>query len=232
MWNWVKRLLDGGSKRPPSYAGKSYVLREGRSVEADAAFMAWTDGDLNRMLEALSVPTNPIDRHFLLMGIVNETYRRRQDEEMAARCAEVSELHLREFAQIAPGLRRDMGGSLPRVTTFQHFATLLTERGEFDRAVAVCEQAIEFGLNDNTKSGFEGRIARIRKKQVKVSSVEESQLPQRGSGSDVSYKQLPAPFAEAHFDEHGSRCEPRRKSLETDVRPEGSGMFDGDQAGA
>ena len=123
------------------------------------------------MLAALTVPTNLIDRHFLLMGIVNETYRQRQDPTLAAKCAEVSELHLEEFSRIAPALRREMGGVLPRVTTFQHYATLLADEGAFDQAIAVCKLAIEYDLRDNTKSGFLGRIERIRKKQTKATGV-------------------------------------------------------------
>lgn len=33
-----------------------------------------------------------------------------------------------------------MGGELPRVTTFQQYATLLTKRGEYKRAIEVCEE--------------------------------------------------------------------------------------------
>ncbi len=45
-------------------------------------------------------------------------------------------------------------------------ATLLTEWGDFDRSVWVCELALYFGLDDGTKAGFPGRIERIRKKQA------------------------------------------------------------------
>lgn len=76
-------------------------------------------------------------------------------------------MHVTEFPEIAPALKRDMGGVLPRVSTFQHLATVLTETGEFAGAIRVRELAIEYGLQDNTKSGFEGRIERIKKKWAK-----------------------------------------------------------------
>jgi hypothetical protein len=112
------------------------------------------------MLRALSVPTHPIDRHHLLQQIVKATYKSRRDPAMAQKCREIAELHLTEFPRIAPALKRDIG-FLPRVLTFQHYATLLTEAGEFDRAVEVCETAMEYGLGDRTKGGFPARIARI-----------------------------------------------------------------------
>jgi hypothetical protein len=109
--------------------------------------------------------TNPIDGHHLLLGIVTETYRRRSDPAMASECARVSEMHLAEFVTLEPALKADFEGTLPRVPTFQHYATLLTEQGDFERAIWVCELAKYYGLQDGTKAGFDGRIARIRKKR-------------------------------------------------------------------
>lgn len=145
--------------------GESYTIRGGKSVRTDAVFDAWVSGDLKVMLRALPLKTNLVDRHFLLQGIVGETYRLRADSKMATECARVAEIHLAEFQQIAPVLKAEFDGELPRVSTFQHYATLLTDTGDFDRAVWVCELAKCYGLSDGTKSGFDGRIARIRKRQ-------------------------------------------------------------------
>ena len=133
-------------------------------MPADEAFFAWTSGDLDRMLAALSVKTNPIDRHFLLMGIVGAAYKKRRDPAARRTCLDVGRLHLKEFADIAPSLQQEMGGQLPRVTTFAYLATVLAEDGSFDDAIKVCEAAIGHGLHDGTVSGFAGRIERIRKK--------------------------------------------------------------------
>lgn len=144
--------------------GESRMLRFGRFIPTDEVRDAWVSGDLERMLRAVKLQTNLVDRHFLLSGIVKEAYKRRAEPEMAALCAQYSELHLAEFQAIGPALKADMG-VLPRVPTFQHYATLLTEQGDFERAVWVCELAKYYGLADGTKAGFDGRIARIRKKQ-------------------------------------------------------------------
>ncbi len=55
-----------------------YILRQGKATKTDAVFKAWTSGNLKKMLNVLNVKTNPIDRHYLLQGIVNETYKLRQ----------------------------------------------------------------------------------------------------------------------------------------------------------
>lgn len=143
---------------------KTYVTRQGQSMEADDVFHAWTSGSLGKMVDALESKSNLIDRHFLLMGIVDQTYKNRSDTENAALLQKVAEMHLSEFPTIKPALEKEMDGILPRVTTFQKYATFLTEKGEYEKAIEVCEQAIAHGLHDGTKSGFEGRIERIKKK--------------------------------------------------------------------
>jgi len=141
----------------------SYVLREGKNIKADEAFFAWTSGDLDRMVSALAVRTNPVDRHFLLMGIVAATYRKRNDPLARRTCIDVGRMHVAEFPAIAPALRADMGGVLPRVATFAHLATVLAEDGAVAEAIAVCETAILHGLHDGTKADYSGRIERMRK---------------------------------------------------------------------
>jgi hypothetical protein len=138
------------------------VERMGRFIDADEAFEAWTSGDLRRMLAARSVPTNPIDRHFLLQGIVKETYRLRSDPEMRRVCIETGRTHLAEFPRIGPTLRVDMGGTLPRVPSFAWLATALAEAGQIKEAIDVCETAARLGLQDGTKGGYTGRAAKLR----------------------------------------------------------------------
>jgi len=65
--------------------------------------------------------------NILLQTIVEITYKRRKEPEMRRIYREIAEKHISEFAALAPALKQDMGGNLPRVSTFQHFATLLTD---------------------------------------------------------------------------------------------------------
>jgi len=139
----------------------------GQAVKADEAFEASSSRDLNRMLKAVSTDTNPIDRHFLLQTIVDETYKKRKDQEMRRICKEIGEKHLSEFPSIAQPLKKEFENIFPRVTTFQHLATVYSEDGNYDRAIDICKIALSYDLHDNTQSGFEGRIERIRKKKVK-----------------------------------------------------------------
>ena len=144
---------------------QGFTERCGKMVPVDEVFSAWTSGDLPRMLKAMDLNTNPIDRHFLLLIIVTETYRLRADPEMAELCIRVAQAHLAEFPQLLPFLNQEFRDLLPQVPTFQHYATVLVERGRFSEAIQVCEAAIGFGLQDGTKGGYGGRIERIKKQQ-------------------------------------------------------------------
>jgi hypothetical protein len=165
MWESLKSLFGFGSANEhPASRGQAWTQRQGEFVPVDEAFEAWTSFDLPRMLAAVDTKTNQVDRHFLLMNIVGETYRLRADPAMAQKCAEVAQIHVDEFPAIRPALKREFGGTLPRVSTFQQYATLLTERGDFDAAIHICKVAQAFGLDDGTKGGYAGRIERIKNK--------------------------------------------------------------------
>jgi hypothetical protein len=158
--NWLTSLF-GSNKKSSKQEPTTFVTRLGKSLPIDDAFRAWTSGNLEEMLKAANTQTNPIDRHALLQSIVTESYKLRKDEKYRKICTEFSEKHLQEFPSLAPALKEDMGGTLPRISTFQYYATLLTENGDFEKAIDVCKKAITFGLKDGTQSGYEGRMKRI-----------------------------------------------------------------------
>lgn len=143
----------------------TFISRLGKNVPADEVFFAWSSGDLQRMLDAVNLETNPVDRHFLLLHIVEATYKQRHDPKMALTCEEIAEKHVTEFEALAPALRKQFDGQLPSVPTFKYHAILLAEQGRFDEAIASCEKAAFFGLSDGTKPGFAGRIERLKKQK-------------------------------------------------------------------
>lgn len=178
MFEMLKKLFLGRSSNdviePKAESAQKqvrYTMRDGELVETDAVFDAWTFGDIAQMRAALAKKTNFVDRHFLLMSLVDQSYKHRKDDpELEKLCAEISEQHIQEFPEIKPALVKSLDGILPRVTTFQKYATLLAEQNNFDRAVEVCEVAISHGLHDGTKGGFEGRIERIKRRAAKQSA--------------------------------------------------------------
>lgn len=126
------------------------------------------------MLAQLKQNTNMIDRHFLLMNIVGQAYKNQGDKQMRTICHQVAQMHIKEFPNIKPALKKDLG-TLPRVPTFQQYATVLTEEERYSEAIAVCEAAIKFGLSDGTKGDFQGRIEKIKKIEIKSKKLKNSE---------------------------------------------------------
>ncbi len=128
--------------------------------------------DFSRLEKVLQRRMNNLeDRHFLLQNIVQWAYSRRKEHPWFVDvCETVGRLHLKELPKIEKSYMRREGTPLSecRVSTFQHLATLLTEVGKFDDAMAVCQEAISRGYSDNTKGGYEGRIQQILKKKAKA----------------------------------------------------------------
>lgn len=110
-----------------------------------------------------------VKKHFLYLNIVNESYKLRENKVLRELCKLMSERHISEFSSFKDSLMAEHG-RLPRVPTFQHYATILTEDGDFEKAIQVCETAIAFNLKDGTKLDYQGRIARIESKMIKSSN--------------------------------------------------------------
>ena len=126
------------------------------------------------MLKAMDLKANPVDRHFLLLRIVTQTYKQRAAPEMAEACLRVGQTHVAEFPQLLPFMMQEFPVRLPQVPTFQYYATVLAERGRFSEAIQVCEAAIRFGLQDGTQGGYEGRIVRIKNQQERQMAEREA----------------------------------------------------------
>jgi len=132
----------------------------------DEVFYATFSDDINKMLMVVDIKTIPINRHYLLQTIVNHSYKLRKEDKYKDICLKYAEQHLKELDEIIPVLLGK--GQLPRVTTFQHYSTVLTDEGEFEKAIKVCELAISLGFDDGTKGGYQSRIERINKKKLSV----------------------------------------------------------------
>jgi hypothetical protein len=59
--------------------------------------------------------------------------------------------------------------SLPRIPSFQRLIQVYEKRNQINEAIQICKLAIQYGLDDGTKGGFEARLEKLRKKQIKVS---------------------------------------------------------------
>lgn len=165
------------SEKPVKEANKSTKVSKDVDPVIDSAdksqpspLGAEVPDEVKEPLIALDDEKDPLARHRLYQQITETSYRNRADEGWRAICKTYSARHIKEFADLQQAVAAANGGNLPQVTTFQNYATLLVEDGKFDQAITVCEQALAFGLDDKTKTGFAGRIERIQKQKAKAAS--------------------------------------------------------------
>ncbi len=87
-----------------------------------------------------------MNRHFLLLFIVQNSFsRRNESKKMARLCEGTAKIHLSELHQYLPILIAHFG-ELPNIQTHHYLATLLSESAQFDAAIQVCLQAISMGI--------------------------------------------------------------------------------------
>ncbi|WP_194756513.1 hypothetical protein [Aliidiomarina indica] len=151
----------------PSTPAAEPVIK-GESQTQPSPLGADVPAELQQAIAALEHESDPVARHRLYQTIVDTSYKNRKNSGARALCKTYSQQHVEEFDKIAKPLKKANGGKLPHVATFQNYATLLAEDGDYDAAIAVCDQAMDYGLDDKTKSGFAGRKARLEKQKEKA----------------------------------------------------------------
>ena len=96
--------------------------------------------------------------HFTYNELIDVYYKQRDDREKCINYCKkdikIAEEFVTEF------------GEVPRIPSFKRLAIIYEKRGQYDKAIAVCEQALDIGTTDGTQGGFEGRKERLLNKRV------------------------------------------------------------------
>ncbi|MFH1152995.1 MAG: hypothetical protein V1793_04180 [Pseudomonadota bacterium] len=115
---------------------------------------------------SLETESDPWERHVIYTRSIEAAYRNRKaDQSDHDRAIDLSEGYIKEFPDLRQAVLNRLKDKAKVVSAFKLLAIILEEDGDYDRAEAVCRTAIANGIEDGTKSGFEGRIERINKKQ-------------------------------------------------------------------
>jgi hypothetical protein len=141
-------------------------MDEGQRVEE-----ALASGDLSSIDTLLEDICDPVLRNRLLNRLVTSYYRLRSDSKHRAAFYRVADLQIEETPSILDGIE-EIGRPRPdHIEAFKSMAIALDEDGRQDAAIAVCELALPLGLQDGTKTGFEGRITRMKKSQMRFGAI-------------------------------------------------------------
>lgn len=121
--------------------------------------------NLREWLNELDILSLSHDRHLLLERIVALSYKYRHQDINMRRLAEcVGWIHFDEFEDLLEHIPVYVDNQIFPPATFPKLATLFTEAGRYEKAIEICRKALSWGLNDGTKSGYRGRIERIKKR--------------------------------------------------------------------
>ncbi len=123
-----------------------------------------SSGDLAKWIAALTNTTDPLERHRLLQCILEFTYKNRKKEEHRESFRTYARMHAKELPGIMPALVSQIGDGVKKIATFKQLAIVLEEDGAFEEGIQVCREAIALGIEDGTKTRFQGRAARLQKK--------------------------------------------------------------------
>lgn len=109
-----------------------------------------------------------LNEHFYLQGAAECFYKQRNT---LTNALELVEQYCRRDIELFPKYREPIiqkFHEMPRILTFQRLAILYEKNEEFEKAIAICEMALEYGLEDGTKGGYEGRLLRLKSKNKKL----------------------------------------------------------------
>jgi hypothetical protein len=129
-------------------------------------------GDLIAMERVLGRLKSLLQRHFLLSALVKKVYSRKDEASYRAKLYDYGQTYFLEFDEMAPILKRHKrhkGHAEDKpmeVPVLKWLAITMEEDGKYEEALEICELALKWNLDDGTKTGFQGRIGRIQKKQA------------------------------------------------------------------
>jgi hypothetical protein len=158
VWLSRKSLPGAGRKHPPAIGPSSPPLAEQISNTV-------ASGNVQEMARLLAEADTPMDRHNLLSGLVLTAYAGRSQPVMRQQLYEYGQMYTDGFDKMLPHLQEASGDEPVNAPVFKCLAISMEEDLQFEEAVTLCRKALAWDLVDGTKTGFEGRIRRIQRKQ-------------------------------------------------------------------
>lgn len=116
-------------------------------------------------LKALSAKNDTLEyRHLTYTGLVRFYYKLRDKrKDVLEKCI----MFCKEDIKILPKFleqQRRTYGAVPHCPSVIQLSIIYEKNKEYQRAIDICNFAIEQGLDDGTKMGFQGRRERLKKK--------------------------------------------------------------------
>ncbi len=151
---FVYFYLKGRKKNEPEQAQKEKINESGTGSQGPEG-----------IFQSLEKVSDPWERHMIYVRCLDITYKKRAgDQTMHDLAKHWAIEYIKEFPKLKAVVFEHLGDAPKLVSVFKQLAILFEEDREFEKALDVCKNAIENGLDDGTKTGYEGRVERLNKK--------------------------------------------------------------------
>lgn len=120
--------------------------------------------------KAQGIGEDPYQLHFLYNGFIKLFYKHREaDPKNEERLIEICKMDVNLFPEFRDAwfAQNPDYNFLPQIPSFQRLAQVYERKDQLQDAINICLLAIEYGLDDGTKGGFEGRLIKLQKLQAK-----------------------------------------------------------------
>lgn len=128
----------------------------------------WASDSFKQLVESANGANDPQSQHDALAGVINHCYKMRKQHDYCQYGAALKLAYLDLFRLVYQQQVANDSAQEIKAPAFMQLSTLLNDTNEFDQAIDVCQQALEYQLTDGTVTGFEGRINRIEKAKTKA----------------------------------------------------------------
>ncbi|WP_137223478.1 hypothetical protein [Shewanella sp. MEBiC00475] len=146
--------------KEPIYQGQALNLRR---VESD-----WASESFLQQVDAANNASDLESQHSDLASVINHCYKMRKQADYCQYGAALQLTYLGLYSALHQQYVSQKSTDEIKSPVFMQLSTLLNDAGQFDDAIKVCQQALEYQLTDGTVTGFEGRIKRIEKAKAKA----------------------------------------------------------------
>ena len=180
----IKLTTEPDAEPNDSETPESLTHAETRSVDTSATAVStlqagglslesakgdWASESLQQQVEVANNATDLQGQHDGLVSVINHCYKMRKQADYCLYGAALQLTYLEVYRSLHQQHVAQKNTDDIKAPAFMQLSTLLNDVGQFDEALKVCQQALEYQLTDGTVTGFEGRIKRIEKAKAKAS---------------------------------------------------------------
>jgi len=113
--------------------------------------------------ESIDRSNDSVDLHFAYNHLIKLCYKLRDEDDYLEKCIDYCQKDIKlyeEKLKDKPLFKEND----TRVHAFKRLAIIYKKQKRYEEAIEVCKKAIKYNMRDSTKSGFEGRLERLKRK--------------------------------------------------------------------